>query len=101
MCSTYYRRHRKPHAEEPRCVLLGGEHKCKPDTVTVQEFGVHSIYYGRHRKPHAEELGAKFQPDLDKFLGECDVITINCPLTDKTRWRLNINRRKSRLCHDI
>ena len=49
-----------------------------------------SIYYGRHRKPHAEELGAEFQPDLDKFLGECDVITINCPLTDKTRWRKNI-----------
>ena len=62
----------------------------KTGTVTVQEFGVRSMYYGRHRKPHAEELGAEFQPDLDKFLGECDVITINCPLTDKTRWYLNI-----------
>ena len=50
-----------------------------------QEFGVNLVYYGRHRKPKAEELGAKFQPDLDKFLAECDVITINCPLTDKTR----------------
>ena len=43
------------------------------------------LYYGRHKKPHAEELGAKFEPDLDKFLAQCDVITINCPLTDKTR----------------
>ena len=52
-----------------------------------QEFDVNLVYYGRHRKPKAEELGAKFQPDLDKFLAECDVITINCPLTDKTRCR--------------
>ncbi len=59
--------------------------KSKTDTVAVQNFGVRSLYYGRHRKPHAEELGAEFQPDLDKFLAECDVITINCPLTDKTR----------------
>ena len=33
-----------------------------------QEFGVNLLYYGRHRKPKAEELGAKFQPDLNKFL---------------------------------
>ena len=53
--------------------------------VHLQDFGVTTLYYGRHRKPKAEELGAKFEPDLDKFLSACDVITINCPLTDKTR----------------
>ena len=43
------------------------------------------LYYGRHQKKNADELGAKFEPDFDKFLAQCDVITINCPLTDKTR----------------
>ena len=51
----------------------------------LQEFGVTTLYYGRHRKQNADELGAQFEPDLDKFLAQCDVITINCPLTDKTR----------------
>ena len=58
---------------------------CHEASSMPQEFGVNLLYYGRHRKPKAEELGAKFQPDLNKFLAECDVITINCPLTDKTR----------------
>ena len=43
------------------------------------------LYYGRHQKPKADELGAKFEPNFDKFLSKCDIITINCPLTDKTR----------------
>ena len=51
----------------------------------LQEWGVTMLYYGRHRKQNADELGAQFEPDLDKFLAKCDVITINCPLTDKTR----------------
>lgn len=51
----------------------------------MQPFNVNMVYYGRHRKPQAEELGARFEPDFEKFLAECDVITVNCPLTDKTR----------------
>ena len=43
------------------------------------------LYYGRHRKSNCDELGAGFEDDLDSFLGKCDIVTINVPLTDKTR----------------
>lgn len=32
------------------------------------------LYYGRHPKPLADKLGARLEPDLDKFLAACDVV---------------------------
>ena len=32
------------------------------------------VYYGRHPKPQADRLGARLEPDLDKFLAACDVV---------------------------
>ena len=51
----------------------------------VQSWDVNLLYYGRHRKSNCDELGAGYESDLYTFLGKCDVITINVPLTDKTR----------------
>lgn len=30
--------------------------------------------------------GARWEKDLDKFLAECDVVSINLPLSDKTKY---------------
>jgi phosphoglycerate dehydrogenase-like enzyme len=37
-------------------------------------------------KEKEDQSGAKWESDLDKFLQECDVVSINVPLSDKTRW---------------
>ncbi len=58
-----------------------------PDDATVQGFGCKLVYYGRHEKPAMKELGGvEFEPDLEAFVGRCDIITINIPLTNKTRF---------------
>ena len=51
----------------------------------AQNWDVKLCYYGRHRKSSCDELGAKFYDDLDTFLGACSIVTVNVPLTDKTR----------------
>ena len=73
------------------CLALGAyaaiPHQC-PHSVTeflLQNFGCTLAYYGRREKPHMNKIGAKFYTDLEEFLGLCDVVTINLPLTDKTR----------------
>lgn len=33
------------------------------------------LYYGRHEKKPIEELGVKFEPNFDAFLGKCDVVS--------------------------
>lgn len=47
------------------------------------------IYYGRHEKQPMTEMGITFESDLDKFLGKCDVVVVNVPLSDKTRHMFN------------
>lgn len=51
----------------------------------LQPFKLNLLYYARHEVKEAEETGAKWESDLDVFLGKCDTVTINLPLTDKTR----------------
>ena len=51
----------------------------------MQSWDVNLLYYGRHRKSNCDELGAGFESDLYTFLAKCDVVTLNVPLTDKTR----------------
>ena len=51
----------------------------------VQNWNVKLLYYGRHRKSNVDELGVEFHDDLDTFLGQLDICTINVPLSDKTR----------------
>jgi len=41
-------------------------------------------------KPEVEkEIGCRRVEDFDEFLGQCDIVTINCPLHEKTRGLFN------------
>lgn len=56
-----------------------------PGCWRMQGWNVKRVYYARHQKPAMDELGVEFVDDLDKFLGMCDLVTVNVPLTDATR----------------
>lgn len=56
---------------------------------TIQDWDIKRLYYARHDKGDMDELGAQLVEDLDDFLGQCDVVTINLPLTDKTKHMFN------------
>jgi len=49
------------------------------------------LYYERYPLSAEREktVGARHVPDLHEFLGQCDVITINMPLTDETKGMVN------------
>lgn len=51
----------------------------------VQGWDVKRLYFGRHNKPDMDEEGVELVKDLDDFLKQCDVVSINVPLTDKTK----------------
>jgi formate dehydrogenase len=54
----------------------------------LRPFNCNLLYHDR-LKADAEfekETGAKFEEDLDKMLPKCDVIVVNTPLTEKTRY---------------
>jgi len=51
----------------------------------LKTWNVKRLYYGRHNKKNMDEDGVELVKDLDEFLKQCDVVTINVPLTDKTR----------------
>jgi hypothetical protein len=40
-----------------------------------------------------KELGATYEEDLDAMLPKCDIIVINTPLTEKTRYNFKIETR--------
>lgn len=54
-----------------------------------QGFDCELLYFGRHEKEPMKELGVPLVTDLDEFARRCDVITVNVPLTDKTRGMVN------------
>ena len=43
------------------------------------------MYFGRRRKELMDKEGVEFCDDLDDFLGRCDIVSINVPLSDKTK----------------
>eukprot|EP00877_Chromochloris_zofingiensis_P002167 jgi/Chrzof1/11951/Cz06g15230.t1 len=55
----------------------------------LKDWDIKRLYYARHDKGDMDELGAQLVEDLDDFLGQCDVVTINLPLTDKTKHMFN------------
>ena len=66
-------------------------------TAAAQGFDCELLYYGRHEKEPMKKLGVPLVTDLDEFASRCDVITVNVPLTDKTRGMVNkdvINKMK-------
>ena len=56
---------------------------------SAQGFDCELLYYGRHEKESMKKLGVPLVTDLDEFASRCDVITVNVPLTDKTRGMIN------------
>lgn len=59
--------------------------RLKPWDITM-------LYHGRKEKDHLKELGAEFCADLDEMLGRCDIVTINVPLSEKTRGMFDAER---------
>jgi len=59
----------------------------------LKPFNCNLLYFDRIRMdPGLEkEIGANFEEDLDAMLPKCDVIVINTPLTEQTRYTLNIS----------
>ena len=51
----------------------------------LQDFDVKRLYYGRHNKPDMDNEGVELLTDLDEFLKRCDIVSINLPLSDKTK----------------
>lgn len=51
----------------------------------VQGWDVKRVYFGRHNKPDMDNEGVELIKDLDEFLKQCDVVSINVPLSDKTK----------------
>ena len=51
----------------------------------LQGFDVKRLYYGRHNKPDMDNEGVELLTDLDEFLKRCDIVSINLPLSDKTK----------------
>lgn len=53
-------------------------------------FNMRIIYHNRHRNPAAEqELGAVYCDRLGELLGQSDIVSLHCPLTDETRHLIN------------
>ena len=52
----------------------------------LKPFDMHLHYYDRHRLPAAveEELGLIWHDSVEDMIGQCDVVTINCPLHPET-----------------
>ncbi len=52
----------------------------------MKPFDVHLHYHDRHRLPAAveAELGLTWHDSVEDMVGQCDVVTINCPLHPQT-----------------
>ena len=52
----------------------------------LKPFDMHLHYYDRHRLPPEveQELGVTWHDSVEDMIGQCDVVTINCPLHPET-----------------
>lgn len=56
----------------------------------AQGFGMKIHYHGPSAKPEAESsVAACYHPSWDAFLGEIDILSLHCPLSDTTRHLLD------------
>ena len=49
----------------------------------AEAFGMKVLYYPTSGKPHSDRYEA--DTDLEHFLSRCDVVSVHCPLNDRTR----------------
>ncbi len=57
-------------------------------------FGMRILYHNRRRLPRGTEeaLSAAWRGDLDRMLADSDFLSVNCPLTERTRRLLDARR---------
>ena len=60
----------------------------------ARAFGLSVIYHNRHRLPEAVEqmLGATYVRDLDKLVGQADIVTLHCPAGPETHHLIDARR---------
>jgi len=60
----------------------------------ARAFGLEIAYYNRKPLPEALErmLGARYVGDVDALVGEADILTLHCPLSDETRYLIDARR---------
>jgi glyoxylate reductase len=60
----------------------------------ARAFGLEIAYTNRKRLPEALErmLGARYVADVDTLMGEADILTLHCPLTEETRHLVDARR---------
>lgn len=60
----------------------------------ARAFGLEIAYTNRKRLPEALErmLGARYVADADTLMGEADILTLHCPLTEETRHLVDARR---------
>ncbi len=60
----------------------------------ARAFGLEIAYTNRKPLPEALErmLGARYVGDVDALMGEADILTLHCPLTDETRHMIDARR---------
>lgn len=60
----------------------------------ARAFDLSISYHNRHRLPDVveQELGARYEPDLDRLLVDSDVISIHCPHTPETENLIDARR---------
>ena len=54
-------------------------------TFLLQSFDCKLMYFDREEKSHFKDIGCEYKKDMVDLLGQCDVVTINVPLTNSTR----------------
>jgi glyoxylate reductase len=60
----------------------------------ARAFGLEIAYTNRKQLPEALErmLGARYVGDVDVLMGEADILTLHCPLTEETRHLVDARR---------
>lgn len=60
----------------------------------ARAFGLDVVYHSRKPLPDAVEqmLGVRHVEGIDKLVAEADILTLHCPLTDKTRGLIDARR---------
>ncbi|MEL7197238.1 MAG: D-glycerate dehydrogenase [Pseudomonadota bacterium] len=60
----------------------------------ARAFGLEVAYTNRKQLPSAVEsmLGARYVADVDTLVGEADIVTLHCPLTEETHGLINARR---------
>lgn len=60
----------------------------------ARAFDLSIVYHNRHRLPEIVEqpLDARYEPDLDRLLANCDIVSIHCPHTVETEQLIDARR---------